>query len=100
VLVRCLPERRKPRSQDRRPSRAVPASDDRSQAAGVNVVLAHRLLKNSVGRRAYILLTEAALRWAGLDPDLTGLDAHTERYEHFGDVRYFVRDLDTIPVPV
>src|SRR5438552_3149870 len=73
---------------------------DRSQAAGVNVVLAHRLLKNSVGRRAYILLTEAALRWAGLDADLTGLDAHTERYEHFGDVRYFVRDLDTIPAPV
>jgi len=28
---------------------------DRIQAAGVNVVLAHRLLKNSVGRRAYIL---------------------------------------------
>jgi len=73
---------------------------DRSQAAGVNVVLAHRLLKNGVGRRAYILLTEAALRWAGVDPDLAGLDAHTERYEHFGDVRYFVRDLDTIPAPV
>jgi len=73
---------------------------DRSQAAGVNVVLAHRLLKNSVGQRAYILLTEAALRWAGLDPDLTGLDAHTERYEHFGDVRYFVRDLDTISARV
>ena len=31
---------------------------------------------------------------------LTGLDAHTERYEHFGDVRYFVRDLDTIPARV
>jgi uncharacterized protein DUF2652 len=67
---------------------------DRSQAAGVNVILVHRLLKNGVGRRAYILLTEAALRWAGVDPDLAGLDAHTERYEHFGDVRCFVRDLD------
>ena len=60
----------------------------------------HRLLKNGVGRRAYILLTEAALRWAGVDPDLAGLDAHTEHYEHFSDVRYFVRDLDTIPAPV
>jgi len=67
---------------------------DRSQVAGVDVILAHRLLKNGVGRRAYILLTEAALRWAGLDPDLAGLAAHTERYEHFGDVRCFVRDLD------
>jgi Protein of unknown function (DUF2652) len=67
---------------------------NRSQAAGVSVVLAHRLLKNGlVGKRAYILLTEEALRWAGVNPTQTGLIAHTERYEHFGDVRYFVRDL-------
>ncbi len=67
---------------------------DRRQAAGVNVVLAHRLLKNGlVGRRAYILLTEALLRWAALDPERHGLSSHTERYEHFGDVRYFVKDL-------
>lgn len=46
------------------------------------------------GRRAYIPLTEAALRWAGVDPDLAGLDVHTERCEHFGDVRCFVRGLD------
>ncbi len=66
----------------------------RSQAAGVNVILAHRLLKNEGAQsRAYILLTEAALRWAGVDPARAGLVAHTERYEHFGDVRYFVRDL-------
>ena len=69
---------------------------DRSQAAGVNVILAHRLLKNGLaGSRAYILLTEAALRWAGVDPTRAGLIAHSERYEHFGDVRYFVRDLGT-----
>lgn len=67
---------------------------NRSQVAGVNVLLAHRLLKNGLaGRRAYILLTEAALRWAGVNPSRAGLVAHTERYEHFGDVRYFVRDL-------
>jgi hypothetical protein len=69
---------------------------DRSQAAGVNVLLAHRLLKNGlVGRRAYLLLTEAALRWAGVDPTRAGLVAHTERYEHFGDVRCFVKQLGT-----
>jgi hypothetical protein len=56
---------------------------DRTQAAGVNVILAHRLLKNGlVGRRAYVLFTEAALRWAGVDPDEAGLVPHTERYEH------------------
>jgi hypothetical protein len=69
---------------------------DRSQAAGVNVILAHRLLKNSlVGKRAYLLLTEAALRWAGVDPTRSGLVVHIERYEHFGDVHCFVRDLGT-----
>ena len=58
----------------------------------MSVLLAHRLLKNGLtGRRAYILLTDAALRWAGVDPAPAGLIAHTERYEHFGEVRYFVR---------
>jgi len=67
---------------------------NRSQAAGVSVVLAHRLLKNHLeGKPAYILLTEAALRWAGVDPARAGLLPHTERYEHFGEVRCFVRDL-------
>jgi hypothetical protein len=64
---------------------------DRSQAAGGNVILAHRLLKNGVEGRRYILLTEAALRWAGVDPADAGLIPRTERYEHFGDVRCFVR---------
>jgi hypothetical protein len=67
---------------------------DRSQAAGASVVLAHRLLKNDVPGRAYILLTEAALRWAGLSPLREGLASHTERYEHFGDVRCFVKSLE------
>jgi len=67
---------------------------DRRQAAGVNVVLAHRLLKNGwAGSRAYILLTDAALSWVGLNPQAAALTACTERYEHFGDVRYFVKDL-------
>jgi hypothetical protein len=67
---------------------------DRRQVAGVSVVLAHRLLKNSLAaRRAYVLLTEDALRWAHVDPALAGLVGHTERYEHLGDVRYFVLDL-------
>jgi hypothetical protein len=66
----------------------------RSQIAGANVALAHRLLKNGLaGRRAYVLLTDAALRWMEIDPGRAGFTAHSERYEHFGDVRYFVRDL-------
>jgi hypothetical protein len=66
----------------------------RGQVAGADVILAHRLLKNRLGwRQAYLLLTEAALQWVAVDPRRAGLIAHTERYEHFGDVRCFVRDL-------
>lgn len=67
----------------------------RGQVAGADVILAHRLLKNGLTRAAaYLLLTEAALRWIGLDPARDGLVAHEERYEHLGNVRYFVRDLE------
>lgn len=65
----------------------------RTQVAGADVILAHQLLKNGVGRRAYLLLTEAALRWIGLDAVQPGLTVHVERYDHIGDVRCFVRDL-------
>jgi Protein of unknown function (DUF2652) len=64
------------------------------QVAGGDVILAHRLLKNGLERTgAYLLLTEAALRWLGIDRIRANLTTHVERYEHFGDVRYFVRDL-------
>ena len=67
----------------------------RGQVAGPDVILAHRLLKNRLApRRAYLLLTEAALRWAGIDPARAGLVAHAERYEHLGDVRCFVKPLE------
>ncbi|HEU4370777.1 MAG TPA: DUF2652 domain-containing protein [Methylomirabilota bacterium] len=72
---------------------------DHDQVAGVDVILAHQLLKNRWARgRAYLLLTEAALRWLGVDPERAGLVAHTESYEHLGDVRCFVRDLERVPV--
>ncbi|MGH7278961.1 MAG: DUF2652 domain-containing protein [Candidatus Rokuibacteriota bacterium] len=73
----------------------------REQAAGADVILAHRLLKNRLtSRRPYLLLTEAALRWVGVDPIAAGLAAHTERYEHLGEVHCFVRDLEPSMVPL
>jgi class 3 adenylate cyclase len=74
-----------------------------SQVAGSAVILAHRLLKNRlVQRAAYLLLTDAALRWLGVDPDQANLVAHDERYEHLGQVRCFVRDFveREVTVPV
>jgi uncharacterized protein DUF2652 len=65
----------------------------RSQAAGADVILTHRLLKNGVAGRAYLLLTERALRWAEVDPVQAGLHVHLEHYEHLGDVRCFIKEL-------
>jgi hypothetical protein len=66
----------------------------RSQVAGADVILTHRLLKNGVTTsRAYVLLTDALLGWLGLDPIELGLVERVESYEHLGDIRCFVRVL-------
>lgn len=66
----------------------------RSRVTGTAVILVHRLLKNGLGRTGgYALLSEPALRSLGIDAAEAGLPAHTERYEHLGDVRCFVREL-------
>lgn len=63
----------------------------RIQAAGPEVILAHRLLKNGVVRDDdYALFTRPALDSMGIDPSHAGLSPRTERYEHFGDVPCFV----------
>ncbi len=73
----------------------------RVQAAGREVILAHRLLKNRVPQKAdYALLTRPALAYMDVDPARLGLLPHTEYYEHFGEVECFVGDLaDTRAVP-
>ena len=73
----------------------------RAQISGREVILAHRLLKNAVPRKAdYALFTRPALRYMDVDPGRVGLLPHTERYEHFGDVECFIGDLaDAAPRP-
>jgi hypothetical protein len=69
----------------------------RAQAAGPNVILAHRLLKNRVDRRGgYLLLTDAARRRMGVDPTGAGWRAHTERYEHLGEIPLLVGDIESV----
>jgi hypothetical protein len=61
----------------------------------VDVILAHRLLKNGVTTsRAYVLVTDALLGWLGLDPTELGLVSRVESYEHLGDVHCFLHPLD------
>lgn len=65
----------------------------RPQLGGADVILAHRLLKNRLGRTAgYLLLTEAALGCMDIAPSAVGLTAQTERYEHLGEIRCFVAE--------
>jgi hypothetical protein len=72
----------------------------RAQTAGPDVILAHRLLKNGLTQKAdYALLTRPALQYMEVDPGSLGFLPHTERYEHFGDVECFVRDVSYAPLP-
>lgn len=63
----------------------------RAQAAGPEVILAHRLLKNGVTRDDdYALFTRPALASMGIDPNDPALTSRKERYEHFGEVPCWV----------
>jgi hypothetical protein len=61
----------------------------RAQVSGVDVIQAHRLLKNSIPSNEYILLTEAAHERLGPSLDL-GFTEGKETYEGLGSVRTFV----------
>jgi hypothetical protein len=56
------------------------------KVAGEDVILAHRLLKNSVPENEYILETESFFRLAGSAPGLKA-EERTERYDDVGEVR-------------
>ena len=55
------------------------------KVAGEDVILAHRLLKNSVPEKEYILETESFFQLAGASP--VTQEARSERYEDLGEVR-------------
>jgi hypothetical protein len=65
---------------------------------GSDVILVHRLLKNSVtddfGFRGYLLLTQACTDALGLDPEALGVLPHLEHYDDVGDVPCWLENLD------
>jgi hypothetical protein len=66
-----------------------------NKVSGPDVILAHRLLKNSVPGKEYLLLSEAAHSLIG--QHIEGpFQRMTERYDGFGDVNTFVRFNDNI----
>jgi Protein of unknown function (DUF2652) len=70
---------------------------ERVDLQGADVILVHRLMKNSIKERfgltGYGLITEPAARALGISGLTDGMHEHTEQVEHFGEVRIFVHDL-------
>jgi uncharacterized protein YndB with AHSA1/START domain len=69
----------------------------RAELAGRDVILVHRLLKNTVNERlgghAYALYSDACIQAMGIDPVAQGLVEHRESIDVIGDVTCWVRDL-------
>jgi uncharacterized protein YndB with AHSA1/START domain len=70
----------------------------REELAGRDVILVHRLLKNTVsekvGGRGYVLYSDACIQAMGIDPMAQGLLEHRETIDIIGDVKLWLRDLD------
>ena len=65
------------------------------ELAGEEVILIHRLLKNHVPAREYVLMTEAARAAAGIDGAI--LQSHLEDCEGVGEVALWLADPAAIP---
>jgi len=70
----------------------------REELAGRDVILVHRLLKNTVsekvGSRAYALYSDACIQTTGIDPVAQRLVEHRETIDIIGDVKLWLRDLE------
>ena len=75
----------------------IESEDDREDLAGPDVILVHRLLKNTVGDgggpQAYAFLTEPCLQRM---PPSFDLPSHSESYESFGQTTGGVHDLKPV----
>jgi hypothetical protein len=65
----------------------------RALVSGPDVILAHRLLKNSVEGDEYLLMTEPAYRDLGREMDGAFVPGE-EHYDEFGTVKTYVRHMD------
>jgi len=60
-----------------------------NELSGRDVILVHRLLKNSLGSDEYLLLTESAYQDIEFPSDLS-VEEGRENYSHLGEVRTYV----------
>jgi uncharacterized protein YndB with AHSA1/START domain len=66
----------------------------RSELVGSDVIVVHRLLKNSISEPAYAFISDACMDVTGLDPPALNMRRHTETYEHVGEIGGWVVDLE------
>jgi uncharacterized protein YndB with AHSA1/START domain len=66
----------------------------RSELVGSDVIVVHRLLKNTISEPAYAFISDACMDLTDLDPPDLGMHRHIETYEHIGEVGGWVHDLE------
>ncbi|MDO8484271.1 MAG: DUF2652 domain-containing protein [Candidatus Limnocylindrales bacterium] len=70
----------------------------REELVGADVIIVHRLLKNSVvegtGIPAYALFSQKCIDAMSIDPEALGMRPHVETYEHVGEVPGWIHDLE------
>jgi uncharacterized protein YndB with AHSA1/START domain len=70
----------------------------REELLGSDVIVIHRLLKNEIVEKldipAYAALTDKLVEQMGIDPAELAMSELTESYEHLGEVRIWVHDLE------
>ena len=68
------------------------------ELVGADVIVVHRLLKNTVvestGIEAYALFSQAVVDATALRPEELGMRRHAEAYDHIGEVPVWIHDLD------
>jgi hypothetical protein len=62
---------------------------DFTELSGIDVILVHRLLKNSVQEKEYILMTESACAEI-MFPKIICIETGIEKYDDIGEVRTFI----------
>lgn len=66
----------------------------RAELVGSDVIVVHRLLKNTISETAYAFVSDACMDLTELDPPALGMHRHSETYEHVGDIGGWVLDLE------
>jgi hypothetical protein len=74
--------------------------DKHDELLGADVILIHRLLKNTVvektGFHAYALYTQSAVEKLSIEDVFATMSEHIEEYDHLGAVRTWVQDMHPV----